>query len=116
MFRRWLVLILLVLQLQPVLAFMPERAGELAVALEHEVMHQGLQGHHHGDDLRLQADDDGSPLTHVHHDASHHGVLPLVPGPGLAAMPASAAPIPFGRCCIPSPCLEGPLRPPRSGA
>ncbi|PXW95196.1 hypothetical protein C7444_11041 [Sphaerotilus hippei] len=116
MLRRWFILLLLVLQLQPVLAFMPEQVVTLAQALAHERIHQEGQGHRHDDALTLGApsDDDGATLAHVHHDAAHHAVLLPAAATWCSVAAVEGALAVFGPCRIPSPCLDGPLRPPRT--
>lgn len=113
MFRRWIALLVLVLQLQPAVAFMP---GHVVSAwmqeIQHTTVHQIGQGHHHDDVLSFQSEEDGPSVAHIHHDAGHHSVLlsshalvvPHLKSVHLAGFYAGHFPDPY---------LEGPLRPPR---
>ncbi|WP_088284172.1 hypothetical protein [Ideonella sp. A 288] len=114
MLRRWIALVLLLLQLQPALAFMPDRVSALAAEIDHGAIHQAGQAHHHDDGLGVQLDDDDAAATlHVHHDGGHHSaLLPPVAVTGVA-MGAPDARAAFVRGVLPDPHLEGPLRPPR---
>lgn len=119
MFRRWFTVVLLLLQLQPVLAVVPWQVRALAQELEHAVVHQAGHGHHHADHadtLNLQTDSDSTAVSHTHHDAAHHAAL--LPATDSAVLPVLVtAPLEWPAACrIPEPCLEGPLRPPRCGA
>lgn len=112
MFRRWIVLVLLVLQLQPALAFVPEHVGPVAKEFAHSTAHQAGLGHRHDDASGFQLDDD-SPATHAHHDAGHHSAL-LLPNKGwLPTLPKQECLMSFSLGQLPDPCLDGPLRPPR---
>ncbi|MDP3083673.1 MAG: hypothetical protein Q8N44_08280 [Rubrivivax sp.] len=113
MFRRWLALVLIVLQLLPALALVPGQSGTLALEIEHSLVHDSGQGHHHDETLAVQLDADGAALPHAHHDAGHHSALPLtVLGLHLPSLePESRVMFLGGR--LPDPHLEGPLRPPQ---
>ncbi|MBP8270336.1 MAG: hypothetical protein KAX42_00540 [Sphaerotilus sp.] len=114
MLRRWFALLLLLLQLQPAMGFMPSRVVDVLVQeIQHTAVHQSGQGHHHDDVLSFQSEEDGPSVAHVHHDAGHHSVLLLsshaLAVPGLE--PVYLADFHSGH--LPDPYLEGPLRPPR---
>ena len=114
MFRRWVVLVLLALQLLPALALVPGQANALTLEIDHALVHQSGQGHHHDDTLTFELDDDGAALPHAHHDTGHHSALPLdVPDLRLPSAEPSARLI-FLASRLPDPHLEGPLRPPRT--
>lgn len=111
--RLFSMLLLLALLWQTLVAVMPSSVAETALALGHEFVHQEGQGHHHVDDVSLQVDEQGAPMTHVHHDAGQHHAF-LLPSALTTHGRARAAPQPsWARGCLPAPCLEGPLRPPR---
>lgn len=114
MVRRWFVLVLLALQLLPALALVPWQADALSVEIDHALVHQSGQGHHHDDSLAFELDDDGAAAPHAHHDAGHHSALPLhIPDLRLpSAEPCARVIFLGGR--LPDPHLEGPLRPPRT--
>ncbi|QTN21149.1 hypothetical protein HZ992_13135 [Rhizobacter sp. AJA081-3] len=114
MFRRWFVKVLLALQLLPALALVPGQADALTLEIDHALVHQSGQGHHHDDSLAFQLDDVEAPLPHAHHDGGHHSALPFAI-PDLHLPPAE----PSAHLCLlagrlPDPHLEGPLRPPRT--
>jgi hypothetical protein len=115
MLVRWLTVLLIVLQLQPVLAFMPEPAGSISQQFEHAVIHQGGTGHHHDSHSGVQIDD-GFSVGHVHHDASHHVVLLTAVDPWRTPAHVSVGVASCGSTCLPDPDLEGPLRPPSLSA
>ncbi|MBT9528525.1 MAG: hypothetical protein IV105_24960 [Rhizobacter sp.] len=114
MLRRWFILVLLALQLLPAMALVPGQADSLTLEIDHALVHQSGQGHHHDDTLAFQLDDDDAPLPHAHHDTGHHSALPLdildmrLP----SAEPSVRVAFMGGR--LPNPHLEGPLRPPRT--
>ncbi len=114
MLRRWLIVLLLALQLLPALALVPGQAVTLSLEIEHALVHESGLGHHHDDTLGFQLDDDSAALPHAHHDAGHHAALPLtIPDPNLPpAEPAVA--FSFRGGPLPDPHLQGPLRPPRT--
>jgi hypothetical protein len=114
MLRRWLALLLLALQLLPALALVPGRAHALAAEIEHALVHQSGQGHHHEDSLAFQLDDEGSALPHAHHDAGHHSALPLTILDLRLPSAEPSARVMFLGGRLPDPHLEGPLRPPRT--
>lgn len=113
MLRRWIALLLLLLQLQPAMVPMPNQAaGVLMQEALHTTVHQSGKGHHHHDVLSLQSEEDGQSVAHVHHDAGHHSVL--LSNHALAALhlePPHLVVVYSGD--LPDPYLEGPLRPPR---
>ncbi len=115
MLRRCIALILVALQLLPALALVPGQANALSLEIEHALVHESGQGHHHHDDTRVfEPDDDGAALPHTHHDAGHHSVLPLtLPDLCLPSAEPSAQLLFLGGR-MPDPHLEGPLRPPRT--
>lgn len=113
MFRRWFTLTLLVLQLLPALALVPGQASALSSEMDHALVHQSGQGHHHGDTLAFQLDDDDVALPHAHHDTGHHSALPLaILDFRLPLAEPSVRPMFLGGR-LPDPDLEGRLRPPR---
>lgn len=113
MFRRWLALVLIVLQLQPALALVPGQMGDLTLEIEHSLVHDSGQGHHHDEMLAFQLDTDGAALPHAHHDAGHHSALPLTElGLHLPSEEAEVRMVFLG-VRLPDPHLEGPLRPPQ---
>lgn len=112
MFRRLLLALLVVLQLQPMLAY--AWGGDVSFVEEaiHASTHLASEAHHHEDDHHLVLDDAG-PVSHVHHDLGHHSVL-LFPTAGLRTNPVVRERPPVHRSTpLPDPFLEGPLRPPR---
>ena len=114
MFTRWLAVLLIVLQLQPVLAFMPEATASIADQVQHAVIHEGGTDHHHDDHLGVQIDDEqAASHGHVHHDASHHLVLLTTLEPWRAPRPLGNSLADDGDPAQPDPDLEGLLRPPR---
>ena len=113
MIRRWFTLALLVLQLLPALAFVPGQATALSLEMEHALVHQSGQGHHHDDTLAFQLDDDGAALPHAHHDTGHHAALPLAILDLRLPSAEPSARLMFLGGRLPDPHLEGPLRPPR---
>ena len=113
MFRRWLALVLIVLQLQPALALVPGQSGSFTLEIEHSLVHDSGQGHHHDETLAFELDADGAALPHAHHDAGHHSALPLtVLGLHLPSLEPEAR-VMFLGGRLPDPHLEGPLRPPQ---
>lgn len=113
MLRRWLALVLLVLQLQPAFALVPGQVGTYTLEIEHVLVHESGLGHHHDDTLAIQLDVDGAALPHTHHDAGHHSALPLtVLGLHLPSLEPEAR-VMFLGGRLPDPQLEGPLRPPQ---
>jgi hypothetical protein len=113
MLRRWVALILVVLQLQPAFAFAPGPVGSLVLEIDHALVHQSGQGHHHGDTLAFQISEDGDALAHAHHDAGHHSALPLTVLALKVPLGEPAARVLFLGGRLPDPDLEGLLRPPR---
>jgi hypothetical protein len=114
MFTRWLAVLLIVLQLQPVLAFMPESQATIAEQVRHAVIHDGGTDHHHDDHLGVQIDDgQAAHHGHVHHDASHHVVLLTAPDAWPVPAPLRDSLGSGGDARLPDPDLEGLLRPPR---
>lgn len=94
------------------LALVPGQSDALTLEIDHALVHQSGQGHHHDDTLAFQFDDD-APLPHAHHDTGHPSALPLA-SPDLhlpSVQPSAHLSRPAGR--LPDPHLEGPLRPPR---
>lgn len=114
MFRRWFVLVLLVLQLLPALALVPGRADAMTQEIEHALVHESGQGHHHDDSRAYQFDEDGAALPHAHHDAGHHLALPLTLLDLRLPSAEPSARLMFLGGRLPDPHLEGPLRPPRT--
>ena len=114
MFRRWFVLVLLLLQLLPALALVPGQADAMTLEIEHALVHESGQGHHHGDSLAYQLDEDGAALPHAHHDAGHHSALPLTLLDLRLPSAEPSARLMFLGGRLPDPHLEGPLRPPRA--
>lgn len=118
MLRRWFALVLLALQLLPALALVPGQANALSLEIEHALVHQSGQGHHHDDTLAFQLDDDddddGAALPHAHHDAGHHSALPLTIVDLRLPSAEPSARLMFLGGRLPDPQLEGPLRPPRT--
>lgn len=114
MVRRWLALVLLALQLLPALALVPGQADAMTREIDHALVHQSAQGHHHDDTLAFQLDDDSAPLPHAHHDAGHHSALPLAIPELLLPSAEPSARLMFLGVRLPDPHLKGPLRPPRS--
>lgn len=113
MFRRWFVLVLIALQLLPALALVPGQASALTLDIDHALVHQMGQGHHHDETLAIQEGDDGA-LPHAHHDAGHHSALPLTILDLRLPSSEPSAPVMFLGGWLPEPHLEGPLRPPRT--
>lgn len=114
MVRRWFVLVLLALQLLPALALVPGQAKALTLEIDHALVHQSGEGHHHDDTLAFEFDDDGAAVPHAHHDTGHHSALPLdIPDLRLPSVEPSAQRMFLGSR-LPDPHLEGPLRPPRT--
>ena len=115
MLRRWFALVLLALQLLPAQALVHGQSNALSLEIEHALVHQSGQGHHHDDALAaFQLDGDGGALPHAHHDAGHHSALPLSIL-DLRLPPAEpSARLMFLGGRLPDPDLEGPLRPPRT--
>ena len=113
MLRRWLALVLLVLHLQPAIALVPGQLGTLTLEIEHSLVHESGQGHHHDKTLAFQVDADGAAIAHAHHEAGHLSALPLtaLDLPLPSEEPAARVTFLGGR--LPDPHLEGPLRPPR---
>ena len=111
--RRWFAMALLALQLLLALALVPGQADALTLEIDHALVHQSGQGHHHDDTLAFQLDDD-PPRPHAHHDAGHHSALPLaIPDLRIPpAAPSAHLSLMAGRRSDPH--LEGPLRPPRT--
>jgi hypothetical protein len=104
------------LQLLPALALVPGQANALSLEIEHALVHQSGQGHHHDDTLAFQLDDDddGAALPHAHHDAGHHSALPLTIVDLRLPSAEPSARLMFLGGRLPDPQLEGPLRPPRT--
>ena len=113
MFRRWLALILLALQLLPALALVPGQADALTLEIGHAVVHQSGQGHHHDATLAFEPDEDGAALPHAHHDAGHHSALPLTTADLHLPSAAPQSRLVFLGGQLPYPHLDAPLRPPR---
>jgi hypothetical protein len=117
MFRRCLAILLLLLQMQPALAAMPDSIGGLVQDIEHAVVHQLGEFHHHADHyedrLLGRGNEDGSPAAHVHHDAGHHAILLPVGARLTTPCAADIRRIAFRPTPLPDPDLEGLLRPPR---
>lgn len=114
MLRRWFTLFLLALHLLPALAVVPVQASALSLEIDHALVHQSGQGHHHDDALTFQFDVEGTAPPHAHHDAGHHSALPLTI---LELRPPSAPPsarLIFLGGRLSDPHLEGLLRPPRT--
>ena len=112
--RRCLGLVLLVLQLLPALALVPGQARALSTAIDHALVHQSGQGHHHDDSLTLQIDDNVASLPHAHPDAGHHWALPLTIVDLCLPSAQPSVHLSFQGGRLPDPHLEGPLRPPRT--
>lgn len=103
---------LFVLQLLPALALVPGQADALTLEIDHALVHQSGQGHHHDDTLAFEFDDGSRP--HAHHDTSHHSALPLAIS-DLRLPPAEpSAHLSWMAGRQSDPDLEGPLRPPRT--
>ncbi|MBT9597344.1 MAG: hypothetical protein IV094_15285 [Vitreoscilla sp.] len=113
MFRRWVILVLLVLQLLPALVLVPGQADAMTLEIEHALVHESKQGHHHDDTLAYQLDEDGAALPHAHHDAGHHSALPLTILDLCLPSAEPSARLMFLGGRLPDPYLDGPLRPPR---
>jgi hypothetical protein len=82
--------------------------------LEHAALHWAAEGHHHHDDGSYHVDESEESAVHVIGD--HAGapvVLPSAAPPALSR-PDTAAFAPADMEAGPSPCLDGPLRPPRT--
>jgi len=113
MYRRWFALLLLALQTLPALAIVPGPVSNLTVEIEHMLVHQSGQGHHHDGSLGLQFDEDGASLPHVHLDAGHPAALPNAVAEVHVPSGERAVRVIFQGGRLPDPHLEGPLRPPR---
>jgi hypothetical protein len=112
--RRLLVCWLLLMQLGPVLAFMPAAVKAHADELMHACVHQVQTEHHHVQDatLTLELSSD-APAHHTHHDTGHHLAVLMMPASVRMTQLDHAGP-PEAACTgAPAPFLEGPLRPPR---
>ncbi len=112
MLRRLFLALLIVLQLQPMVALAWDSHSSYVEEAVHTSTHLAGASHLHEDahDLLLS---DAGPASHVHHDAGHHSVL-LFPSTVLRATVTLRDPPPLHRSVsLPDPFLEGPLRPPR---
>lgn len=110
--RRFLVCLLLLVQLQPVLAFMPAAVRAHTDELTHACVHQVQIEHRHVQEVTLELASD-APAHHMHHDTGHHLAVLMVPVEVRMARLDHAAPPEAAPTGAPAPFLEGPLRPPR---
>jgi hypothetical protein len=109
----WSWLLPLALLWQSLLAVAPSTIEAQSVAMAHALLHDEGVGHHHHDADSLTVEDLGAPTLHQHHDGGHFHALPWsLPSQG-AAYAEPLAPDRWQTPALPSPFLEGPLRPPR---
>lgn len=91
----------------------PMSVAAKAMEYEHAALHAQTSGHHHHDDGSLHVEAVDSTSHHLHADSGLHSAG-LPPGAINQALPAHAtSPVGVPLATIPTPYLEGPLRPPR---
>lgn len=91
----------------------PMSIAAKSMAYEHAILHMHASDHHHHDDGSLHLETLDTAPSHLHADTGYsgYGILPdaiaqdlMAPLAGPGAEPATGGA---------SPCLDGPLRPPR---
>lgn len=80
----------------------------------HVVLHWQDSDHHHHDDGALHADDSDGSVQHMHGDGASNSPGMLSAGWGKVPTLRSSGPAVLAELPLPSPFLQGLLRPPRT--